>query len=107
MIWSLEGGRPEAQFTDSDVLGDYSAVTGFNPADPSTDQGTDMEVAASYRRKTGILDASGARHMIDSYVALKVGDVDELVLATWLMGATGVGLEFPSQAMEQFNAGEP
>jgi hypothetical protein len=106
MIWTLEGGRPEARFTTADALDDYAAVTGFNPADPTTDIGTDMQVAASYRRKTGIRDAINQRHTIDSYVALSVGDVDELVLATWLTGAAGVGLQFPMQSMTQFKAGQ-
>jgi hypothetical protein len=106
MIWSKEGGREVARFTEMDVLDDYAAVTGFNPADPATDQGTDMQTAASYRRKTGVRDASNRRHTIDSYVALSVGDVDELVLATWLTGASGVGLQFPAQSMTQFKAGQ-
>lgn len=106
MIWSKEGGRTVARFTEPDVLDDYAAVTGFDPNDLSTDQGTDMQSAASYRRKTGIRDSKNSRHVVDSYVALRVGDVDELVLATWLTGAAGVGLQFPMQAMTQFKAGQ-
>ena len=105
MIWSLEGGRPRARFTIQDVLSDYSAVTGFDITKPDTDQGTDMQTAASYRRKTGILDATGRRHKIDSYLAMQIGNVDELVLAIWLMGAAGIGLQLPSQAMDAFDVG--
>lgn len=107
MIWSREGGHPRARFTTHDVLSDYSAVTGFDPKKPDTDQGTDMKEAASYRRKTGVLDATGKRHKIDSYVALGVGNVEQIVLATWLMGAVGVGVQMPSQAMDAFDAGKP
>ena len=55
-------------FSDFSVLSDYSAVTGFDPADPATDQGTDVQDAATYRRVTGLLDANGgiARLRIDS-----------------------------------------
>jgi hypothetical protein len=106
MVWSLEGGKPRARFTIHDVLSDYAAVTGFDPAKPATDQGTDMEEAASYRRKTGVLDATGARHRIDAYVALKIGDVDQLAFASWMFGACGVGLQLPQQAMAAFDKGE-
>lgn len=106
MIWSMEGGRPRSRFTIKSVLSDYSAVTGFDPKKPETDQGTDMQIAASYRRKTGILDAQGVRHKIDSYVALEIGNVDQLVLAMWLMGAAGIGLQMPQEAMTAFDAGQ-
>ena len=33
------------------------------------------QAAASYRRKTGIMDASGRRHTVDSYVALRPQDL--------------------------------
>lgn len=107
MLWTLEGGTPRAHFTSKDVLSDYSAVTGFNPLKPATDQGTDMQVAAAYRQKTGIIDTTGTRHKIDAYSALKVGDLDQLALATWLFGAVGVGIECPYSMEHQFNSNRP
>jgi hypothetical protein len=107
MLATLQGGHPRARFTIKDVNSDYSAVTGFDPAHPLTDQGTDMLEAASYRRKTGILDALGNRHTIDSYMALRVGDFDELIDAVYLTGGVGVGMHFPQSAFEQFDANQP
>lgn len=106
MIWNALGGHP-VPFTDKAVLSDYSAVTGFDPAKPDTDQGTDMQVAASYRRKTGIVDATGKRHQVAAYLSIKPGDLTELYQAMWLFGAVGIGIEFPSSAMDQFNQGKP
>jgi hypothetical protein len=106
MMWHAEAGST-VEFTDQNVLSDYSADTGFISTDPNTDQGSDMQEAASYRRKTGIVDAVGNRHKIDSYIAIAPADADELALATYLFGAVGVGLEFPRSAMNQFNAGQP
>src|SRR5581483_817640 len=40
--------------TNADVLAGYSAVTGFKPNDPSTDNGTVVQDALNYWRKTGI-----------------------------------------------------
>ncbi len=113
MVWSVTGGRPRARFTKHDVLSDYAAVTGFDVSktdakgDNPTDNGTDMGDAAKYRQKTGVLAADTKRHKIDAYVALEVGNWDQLVVATWLMGAAGVGLQLPQSAMTQFDANKP
>ena len=106
MLWNREGART-AIFDDQSVLSDYSAVTGFNPNDPNTDQGTDMQVAASYRRKTGVRDAKGQRHLVTAYLAITPKDVEELKQAIYLYSAVGIGIEFPSTAMDQFNQGKP
>ena len=107
MLWTMEGGLPQAKFTSAGVLSDYSVVTGFNPLNPATDQGTDMQVAAAYRQKTGVVDSNGSRHKIDAYSALRVGDVNQLALATWLSGAVGVGVNCPFSMEDQFNSNQP
>ena len=106
MLWNADAGRV-VQFTDAGVLADYAAVTGFNPADPSTDQGTDMAVAAAYRKATGVLDASGARHKVGAYLAIPAGALDEMLTAAYVFGTLGLGITFPDSAMAQFNAGQP
>ncbi|HST24520.1 MAG TPA: hypothetical protein VLJ76_00865 [Gaiellaceae bacterium] len=97
----------EVPFDPQGVLSDYSAVTGFDPNDPSTDKGTDVHDALSYRRKTGIVDANGARHQIGAYVALEPKNWTHLEQAAYIFGAVGIGIQFPSSAMDQFNAGQP
>lgn len=106
MLWCAEAGT-RVTFTDTDVLEDYSVATGYNPADPSTDQGTDMQAAASYRRKVGVIDASGGRHKIDAYVALKPGNIAQVELAAFLFGAVGIGVQFPASAFDQFDQAKP
>ena len=106
MLWTLEGGSPRAHFTSRDVLSDYSAATGFDPNKPATDRGTDMQVAAAYRQKTGIVDTYGNRHKIDAYAALKVGDTDQLAQAAWIFGAVGVGVNVPSSMIDQFKSNQ-
>jgi hypothetical protein len=97
----------DVPFDETAVLGDYSAVTGFDPNDPSTDGGTDVHTALSYRRKTGIADSNGTRHQIGAYVSLDPKSWEHLEQATYIFGAVGIGIEFPSSAMDQFNNGEP
>jgi hypothetical protein len=93
-------GGSETSFTDANVLSDYSAVTGFNADDLGTDQGTDMQQAARYRRLTGVIDATGHRHLIASYLRLEPGHMQNLLLAAYMFVA-GVGLQLPSSALDQ------
>jgi hypothetical protein len=106
MSWCADAGQKPV-FTPDSVLSDYTAVTGFNPDDPSTDQGTDMQVAASYRRRVGIVDATGKRHKVGAYIALTPGDPDQLAAATYIFGAVGVGIRVPDYAEAEFDAGKP
>lgn len=107
MIWSRAGGRSIAGFTDDSVISDYSAVTGFNRNDPSTDNGTDMQQAASYRRTVGIMDSSGMRHRVAAYLAIKPRSITEHYQALYLFGAVGIGVRFPDSAHKQFHEGKP
>jgi hypothetical protein len=99
--------QADVAFDDGAVLGDYAAATGFDPNDPSTDNGTDVHEALSYRRQTGIADTGGARHLIGAYVSLDPKNWEHLEQAAYIFGAVGIGFEFPASAMDQFNAGEP
>lgn len=65
-----------------------------------------MSVAASYRRKTGIVDATGQRHTIAAYLALAPGNLTQLYQALYLFGTVDIGIEFPASAMTQFNQGK-
>lgn len=95
-------GAEESAFTDESVLGDYSAVTGYNPADPKTDKGTYMRDGASFFRQTGVLDGAGVRHKIVAYVDIKLNDPDELFQACHDFGGVALGLKLPQSAIGQF-----
>lgn len=105
MLWNAAAGKT-VRFTDTSVLGDYAAVTGFRPSDPSTDQGTVVRDALKYRQKTGIADALGHRHKIGAYVALDPHDLNAILEALYLFGAVGIGVQFPRSAMDQFDQGQ-
>jgi hypothetical protein len=105
-LYVSESGAAVA-FTEADVLGDYAAATGFDPAEPETDQGTDVAAAAAYRRGIGIVDAHGARHKIAAFLALEPGDIEHLYLAAYLFGAVGIGLQLPTSALAQTEQGQP
>jgi len=113
MLWTLES-KTSASFTAANALGDYSAVTGYNPnalpnatGENPTDNGTDVREALRYRQKTGLLDALGKRHKIGAYVGLELRNHEELLEALYLFGIVAIGFAFPESAMDQFNAGKP
>jgi hypothetical protein len=105
MLWQREGGAIKPSlFTAQDVLDDYSAATGFNPTNESSDRGTDPSLGFKYVRDIGVRDARNLRHMIDTYVAV---NFDNLALASWLLGSCGVGVNCPNDIEEQFDSGQP
>jgi hypothetical protein len=89
------------EVADSDVETGYES-TGFNPDDPNSDQGTNVEDGLSYWRKTGL-----AGHKIVAYAAVDVSNATEVKQAVEYFGAVGVGFNFPAYAMDQFDAGKP
>lgn len=102
MLWNKQAGLL-VPMNEEVVLSDYAACTGFNPKDPNTDQGTDMQVAAKYRQDVGIVDALGKRHKVGAYLGLH--NDKEIRQAIYLFSAVGIGIRFPDYAMTQFNAG--
>jgi hypothetical protein len=106
MLWNAEANKT-VTVGRAQALAAYTAVTGFNPMDPNTDQGTDMEVAAKWRRKTGIPDTTNTRHTIGAYVNVAKGNASEVKDAIYYFGAVGIGWELPKSAMDQFDAGKP
>lgn len=107
MIFNRVRRGLDIRFTRESVLSDYSDVTGYDPNDPSSDQGTLVSEALAFRRKTGLLDANGQRHLIGAYVSLDPKNWTQLLQATYLFGAVGIGFEFPEIGDSQFDAGTP
>lgn len=106
MLWTLEGGNPAA-FTPQNTIADYSAITGYIPSDPNTDQGAFVRDVLLYRQKTGMIDTNSKRHKIGAFLALDQKDMNEVLEATYLFNAVGIGILFPQSAMEQFYANQP
>lgn len=106
MLLNAAAGR-QATFTDENIIAAYSAVTGYNPDDPSTDQGSSVRDVLAFRASEGLTDNNGYTHRIGAYVALKPGDWAEMLQALFLFECVGIGIQFPASAMDQFNARQP
>jgi hypothetical protein len=100
--WTCYAGS-EVTLTEADVIGAYSAVSGYDPATGANDNGANEQDVLNYWLKTGI-----GGHKIAGFAQL--ASVDNLVLAKQALNIFGtlyLGINMPQSAMDQFNAGEP
>jgi hypothetical protein len=77
-------------------LAAYSALTGFDPTDPNTYNGTVMLDALNYWRRTGI-----AGHQIMAYAACEPGNIEHIKDSIHLFAAAYVGMSLPRSAQGQ------
>lgn len=101
----FRNGAP-VTFDTSAAKAFYSDVTGWNPADPTTDQGTDLLALMRYMVRTGF-----AGHTYGAFVSLLVGgtfvNVDTIKLALDLFGPLKLGAKLHASAEADFDAGRP
>jgi hypothetical protein len=80
----------------------YSAITGYDPNDPNTDQGTTWIDALTYWKKHGIplLDSTGKEviHQILGWASLDLSSVAQQRYACDLFGGTLMGIQCPQSA---------
>jgi hypothetical protein len=82
--------------SDDDVIGAYSAVTGYVAGDESTDKGTVLLDALNYWRQTGM-----AGHKILAYASISPTDIVMMKTAIYLFGGIYVGVDLPITAQSQ------
>jgi hypothetical protein len=82
--------------TEGEVLAAYEVVGGYNPADPSTDQGCDMLTALKYWKNTGL-----AGHKIAAFISINPNDQQEWKDAIALFGNIFTGFALPLSAQGQ------
>jgi hypothetical protein len=105
--WLNAANGKTVNFTDQTAVQTYTDITGYNPDDPDTDQGTDVHQLFDYRKNTGITDADGDIHTLIDYVGLTPGDWQEAMIALSLFGVVSIGLRITDYAEPQFEAGQP
>ncbi|MBV9606840.1 MAG: hypothetical protein JO027_17125 [Solirubrobacterales bacterium] len=77
----LDAGTPVPAFTDQDAVKIYSAITGYNPNDPNSDQGTNETTAMSYWEHPGLSTSDGVDHTIVATVAVDPSNLNECRIA--------------------------
>lgn len=100
-IETANAGNP-LHGTLQQTLDIYTAVTGFNPADPNTDQGTDLLSLLQYWKTTGIscTDKTGktVTHKILGWASLDLSSVPQIRYANDIFGGTYLGINCPQSA---------
>jgi hypothetical protein len=99
-------GRPVPSFSGKTVVDQYGQYAGYNPQTGANDTGSNVRDVLNWRQNKGLLDDAGVAHKIGPYMALEPGNLDQLWEALWLFEAVGIGINFPTSAMDQFNAGQ-
>jgi hypothetical protein len=106
MLWNKLRGGVDVPMSDKTTLEDYSQVTGYDPKNPSTDNGTYMIDALKYRKATGVRDANEGRHKIAAFLQLDTGNFAQAIQAAYVFGVVGMGFEVPATIWDQFDNGE-
>ena len=90
--WTANAGS-QIVLSDTDIVAAYSGACGYDPADPSTDQGGVEVDVLNYWRKTGI----GGRKIF-AYAAQEPKNRTHVELAVDLFGGCYLGVELPLSA---------
>jgi hypothetical protein len=81
---------------DADVLAMYEGACGYNPADPSTDQGgVESDVLTWWTKNTL------AGHKIDAFVQVNPRNLTDIQDAAWLLGGAYLGVALPIACQNQ------
>ena len=94
-------GKP-VTFTTQQALDLYSAITGYNPADPSTDQGTAWTDALAYWQTTGCYG-----HNILGWAALDISSLDAIRQGISIFGGVLIGTAVTQSMEDQFHKSQP
>ncbi len=95
MEWTADTDR-QVDPTTKQVLEAYSAITGYDPATGSNDDGAVETDVLNHWRKTGV-----AGHQILAYAALEPGNTQHVRDAIDLFGGVYIGLALPVSAQRQ------
>ena len=99
--WTENARPPMWSISDPNIERLYSQVTGFNPDDPSTDQGTILQSLLAFLVKTGApIGADGSqRHKLRAYVEADVALTDQIKWLTADCGVVQIGFSVPAFLM--------
>jgi len=100
-VWSFNGVGTMDTEPDRDAVLLYEQACGYNPADPSTDQGGIEQSVLAYAMNTGLpigADGSG-REKIAAYVEVDPSNHYDLKAAIFACGVAYIGINVPNYLM--------
>lgn len=111
-LWVAEGtGSDTVTFDDAVTVRNYRKLGNYDPANPDTDQGCDMLVAAQLRIRDGIFDSNGHLHKLGIALELDCGpnylNLDQFWYASFLFDGLGLGIGVTDEWEIDFQDGIP
>ena len=91
-VLTANAGQPPFIYTNSQIIELYSAIGGYVPGDPTTDQGCDEQTALNYWENQG---APKGAHRIAGWISVDATDPTEYRTALWLFENLYFGIELP------------
>lgn len=85
------------QPTEKDVEDLYSALTGFDPNNPASDQGTDENAMCAFNKATGFLG-----HKSEGYAPVALGKADRVKWTVQLFGVCRLGIYVTDSMIRNF-----
>lgn len=86
-------GAPQFVFANDQIIALYSAIGGYVPGDPTTDNGCDEQTALNYWENHGA--PAGSTHKIAGWLSVDATDLTEVRTALWLFENLVFGMELP------------
>jgi len=88
--------------TSDQIISLYSAIGGYIPGDPNSDQGADVQTAMNYWMRHGLLPGQKYPHKIKAWMSVDPTNVQEMQTAIWLFENLVFGLNLPDAWVNPF-----
>lgn len=96
MEWTANAGKKMVTPSDKQIVGAYSAITGYNPTTGANDNGAVEIDVLNYWRQSGI-----AGHKIGAYVALEPSNHNHVMDSVFIFEGCYIGVQLPISAQAQ------
>lgn len=103
MLWSSQAGTTVLQPNTQETLAAYTSITGFNPADPNSDQGANEETVLQWWYKNSF----GVGKPILGFMSIDPTNLSHIKSAIQIFGGVYAGIQVPNNAQDQFQQGLP
>lgn len=97
-VWTGNAGGTPFHATSAQIIADYSAIGGYKPGDPSTDQGCNEETAFSYWTKHGF--ANGTKLL--GAISINASSRSDVMAACFLFENLFFGIGLPDAWIDPF-----
>lgn len=101
-LWTAQATGTAVYVPDAQVLSEYSALTGYNPATGARDTGLVVLDVLNAWRQVGLFG-----HQIEAFLSIHPRDHQLVQYGVQLFGGALAGAALPRAAEDQFDAGQP